>query len=73
MKDIKALINEGKYCRLFSEVQTETGKGGEYHTFNIQDGQKKFKKGFIVKYGKDNGYTFKVLTHDVVCHQGINN
>lgn len=27
----------------------------------------------IIKYGLDNGYTFKVLTSDVVCHQGINN
>ena len=27
----------------------------------------------IVKYGLDNGYTFKVLTPDVVCHQRINN
>ena len=27
----------------------------------------------IVKYGKDNGYQFKVLTPDIVCHQGINN
>ena len=27
----------------------------------------------IVKYGLDNGYTFKVLTNDVVCHQRINN
>ena len=27
----------------------------------------------IIKYGLDNGYTFKVLTNDVVCHQKINN
>ncbi|MBQ6538793.1 MAG: polysaccharide deacetylase family protein [Bacilli bacterium] len=27
----------------------------------------------IIKYGKDNGYQFKVLTSDVICHQGINN
>ncbi len=27
----------------------------------------------IVKYGLDNGYQFKVLTNDVVCHQRINN
>lgn len=27
----------------------------------------------IVKYGKNNGYQFKVLTSDVKCHQGINN
>ena len=27
----------------------------------------------MVKYGLDNGYTFKVLTPDVVCHQRINN
>lgn len=47
MKNIINKINEGKYCRLFSEIQTETGKNGEYHTFNIKDGQKKFKKGFL--------------------------
>ena len=29
--------------------------------------------GNIIKYGKDNGYQFKVLTPDVKCHQGINN
>ena len=27
----------------------------------------------MVKYGLDNGYTFKVLTGDVICHQRINN
>ena len=27
----------------------------------------------IVKYGVDNGYTFDVLTKDVICHQKINN
>lgn len=27
----------------------------------------------IVKYGIDNGYTFKVLDHSVICHQKINN
>ena len=47
MKDIVNKINEGKYCRLFSEVQNEVGKNAEYHTFNIIDGQKKFKKGFL--------------------------
>ena len=47
MKDIKTLINEGKYCRLFSEVQNDQTKVGEYHTFDISDGQKKFKKGFL--------------------------
>ncbi len=29
--------------------------------------------GKIIKYGLDNGYTFKVLTKDIVCHQRINN
>ena len=61
MKDIKTLINEGKYCRLFSEVQTETGKGGEYHTFNIQDGQKKFKKGFIYINSDDDFFGIQGL------------
>ena len=27
----------------------------------------------IVKYGIDNGYTFDVLTNDIICHQKINN
>ena len=27
----------------------------------------------IVKYGIDNGYTFDVLTKDIICHQNINN
>ena len=27
----------------------------------------------IVKYGLDNGYTFKVLDHSVICHQKLNN
>lgn len=47
MKNITNKINEGKYCRLFSEVQNEVGKDGEYHTFAYSDGEKKFKKGFI--------------------------
>ena len=47
MKDLKNKINEGKYCRLFSEVQNESNTNAEYHTFNISDGQKKFKKGFL--------------------------
>ena len=47
MKDIKTLINESKDNQLFSEVQNEVGKDGEYHTYSFQDGQKKFKKGFI--------------------------
>ena len=47
MKDLKNKINEGKCCRLFSEVQNESSTNAEYHTFNISDGQKKFKKGFL--------------------------
>lgn len=27
----------------------------------------------IVKYGVDNGFTFKVLDHSVICHQKVNN
>ena len=37
----------------------------KYHTSQAIDS--------IVKYGIDNGYTFSVLTKDVVCHQHINN
>lgn len=55
MKDILSKINEGKYCRLFSEVQNEIEKNGEYHTFDISDGQKKFKKGFLT-FNKDGNF-----------------
>ena len=47
MKDIKSKINEGKYCSLFSEVQNDTTKNGEYHTYDYTDCIKKYKKGFI--------------------------
>jgi len=47
MKNIIEKINEGKNCRLYSEIQNEVGKGGEYHTYSTMDGQKKYKKGFI--------------------------
>lgn len=54
MKDIKEYINEdtngmiqeGKN-NLWSEVQNDFGKGGEYHTYSFSEGEKKFKKGFI--------------------------
>ena len=61
MKDIKTLINEGKYCRLFSEVQNEVGKDGEYHTYSFQDGQKKFKKGFIYINSSDDFFGIQAL------------
>ena len=62
MKDLKdKLVNEGKYCRLFSEIQNEVGKGGEYHTFNTQDGQKKFKKGFIYINSDDDFFGIQGL------------
>lgn len=62
MKDLKdTLINEGKYCRLFSEIQNEVGKGGEYHTYNFQDGQKKFKKGFIYINSSDDFFGIQAL------------
>ena len=47
MKDLIRIINEGKFCRLFSETQNEVDKNGEYHTYTITDGKKKFKKGFL--------------------------
>ena len=47
MKNIINKINEGKYCRLFSEVQTDTTKNREYHTYDYTDGMKKYKRGFI--------------------------
>ena len=63
MKDIINKINEGKYCRLFSEVQTETNKNAEYHTFNISDGQKKFKKGFLTFVGTENFFTITAFNN----------
>ncbi len=47
MKDIIKKINEGKYCSFFSEMQNEKSKNGEYHTYDYQDGVKKYKKGFF--------------------------
>jgi hypothetical protein len=47
MKDIINKINEGKYCPFFSEMQNEKSKNGEYHTYDYQDGVKKYKKGFF--------------------------
>ena len=32
---------------LLSEVQNEIDKTGEYHTYNYEDGKKKFKMGFL--------------------------
>jgi hypothetical protein len=61
MKDIINKINEGKYCRLFSEVQNEVGKDGEYHTYSFQDGQKKFKKGFIYVNASDDFFGIQAL------------
>ena len=64
MKTIETIIekiNEGKCCRLFSEVQNETGKGGEYHTYATTDGQKKFKKGFIYINSSDDFFGVQAL------------
>ena len=48
MKDIKNfIINESKIESLLSEVQTETDKNAEYHTYNFENAKKKFKKGFL--------------------------
>ena len=55
MKNIVNKINEGKYCSLFSEVQTEKSKNGEYHTYDYTDGIKKFKKGFFY-YNQDEEF-----------------
>ena len=48
MKDIINKINEGKYCSFFSEIQNDKSKNGEYHTYDYQDGVKKYKKGFFI-------------------------
>ena len=40
---------------LFIEVQNEIDKNGEYHSYIFEDGQKKFKKGFLT-FNKDNGF-----------------
>lgn len=55
MKDIITKINESKDCNLFTEVQNEINKKGEYHTYTIEDGQKKFKKGFLT-FNKDGDF-----------------
>jgi hypothetical protein len=61
MKDIKTLINESKDNNLFSEVQNAVEKGGEYHTYSFQDGQKKFKKGFIYINSSDDFFGIQAL------------
>ena len=56
MKDLVKKINEGKDCRLFSEVQNEIdNKKGEYHSYDFSGGQKKYKKGFVV-LNQDNEF-----------------
>ena len=61
MKDLVNKINESKLGNLFSEVQNETGKDGEYHTYSFQDGQKKFKKGFIYINSSDDFFGVQAL------------
>ena len=61
MKDLVNKINESKLGNLFSEVQNEIGKGGEYHTYSFQDGQKKFKKGFIYINSSDDFFGVQAL------------
>ena len=63
MKNIVNKINEGKYCRLFSEVQNESDTNAEYHTFNISDGQKKFKKGFLTFNEDGNFFTITAFNN----------
>jgi len=55
MKDIITKINESKDCNLFTEVQNEVDKNGEYHSFAYSDGQKKFKKGFLT-FNENDGF-----------------
>ena len=40
---------------LLVEIQNEIDKDGEYHTYEIEDGKKKFKKGFIT-FNQDQEY-----------------
>jgi len=35
------------HSSLFSEIQNEICDEGEYHTFDFNEGQKKYKKGFL--------------------------
>ena len=61
MKDLKQIINESKYSELWTEVQNEVTKTGEYHTYDYSEGKKKFKKGFIIfnedqQFVSINGY-----------------
>jgi hypothetical protein len=55
MKNIVSKINEGKYCHLFSEVQNDITKMGEYHTYDYTDGEKKYKRGFLY-FNDDQGF-----------------
>lgn len=47
MKDLKTKIVESKVENLLSEIQNESGKTAEYHTFSFKNAQNKFKKGFL--------------------------
>lgn len=48
---MKTLLNKiyesSSHNNLYSEVQNEIDKNGEYHTYSIENGQKKFKRGFL--------------------------
>ena len=45
-EDSNGMIQEAKNG-LWTEVQNQSEKEGEYHTYSYEDGEKKFKKGFI--------------------------
>jgi len=43
-KDSKFKPGIGK---LFTEIQNDAAKGGEYHTYSFEDGEERFERGFI--------------------------
>ena len=64
MKTIETIIkkiSENKNCKLFSEQQSMSDKGGEYHTYVTTEGQKKFKKGFIYINSADDFFGVQAL------------
>lgn len=55
MRNLKEKINESVSNEFVSQVQNEIGKEGGYQTFNISNGKKKYKKGFIC-FNEDNEF-----------------
>ena len=63
MKNIVNKILESRTSGLISECQNVIEKTGEYHTYSWDDGEKKFKKGFLLSNINDS----------FMCVMGYNN